>query len=168
MYLLFFFLFPWMAIKSAAGATQRIWFSASRELWLLWKLVVGFHREFGTACFQICLGDLSAFSSPYASLTWLKMESRRVFREQLLSRKEAALCLCQVEWIASVFRGTEEFWTHSPMSHKKALGGGRGKRAVFGYSWYCFRNFICIELDITCGYLGVSQKHQNIWILVLI
>lgn len=74
--------------------------------------------------------------------------------------------VCQVEWIASVFRGAEEFWTHSPMSHKRALGGGRGERAVLGHSWYCFRKFICV--DITCDYPEVSQKHQNIWMLVLI
>lgn len=74
--LFFFFSFSVNGYKKcpvAVSATQRICFSVSRGLWLLWKLV-GFHSEFGTACSQIWLGDLAAFSSPYASLTWLEME----------------------------------------------------------------------------------------------
>lgn len=39
---------------------------------------------------------------------------------------------------------------------------------MLGYSWYCFRNVICAELDITCDSPGVSQKHWNIWTLVSI
>lgn len=68
--------------------------------------------------------------------------------------------------MASVFGGTEEFWTNSPVSHKRSLGGRHGERAVLGYSWYCFRNFICAELDIACDSPGISQKHQNIWVLI--
>lgn len=67
--------------------------------------------------------------------------------------------------MASVFGGTEEFWTNSPVSHKRSLGGRQGERAVLGYSWYCFRNFICAELDIACGSLGSprSTKAFECW-----
>lgn len=109
---------------------------------------------------------------PHCSLlTWCTSHltgngEKEEVRELLPSSKEAAFCQCQVQWMASVFGGTEEFWTNSPVSHKRSLGGRQRERAMLGYSWYCFRNFICAELDIACGSPGISQMHQNIWVLV--
>lgn len=65
--------------------------------------------------------------------------------------------------MASVFGGTEEFWTNSPVSHKRSLGGRQGERAMLGYSWYCFRNFICAELDISLVTLLGSPRSTKIF-----
>lgn len=141
-----FFMNDYEKCHIAASATQRICFSAPRGLWFLWQSLA-FHNEFDAACSQIWLGDLAPFSSPCPSLTWLEMEERRGFRERLLSSEEAALCLCQVEWIASVFGGTEEFWTHSPVSHRESLGGRQGEEDNVRIQLILFQK-LCVELDI--------------------
>lgn len=106
---------------------------------------------------------------PHCSLlTWFTSHltgngEKKGGRVQFPSSKEAAFCQCQVQWMASVFGGTEEFWTNSPVSHKRSLGGRQGERAMLGYSWYCFRNFICAELDILLVTLLGSPRSTKIF-----
>lgn len=155
-----------MAIKKcpvAVSATQRICFSASRGLWFLWNLVV----------FTVSLAEpiprsgsvtlLLSHHLVHLSPDW-KWSKGRGFGGWLPSSKEAALCLCQVEWIASVFGGTEEFWIHSPVSHKRSLEGRQGGEGDVGIQLILFqKRYLCwtwYHLWLSWG-LSEALKYLN-------
>lgn len=46
-----------------------------------------------------------------------------------------------------MFGGTEEFWTHSPVSHRESLGGRQGEEDNVRIQLILFQK-LCVELDI--------------------